>query len=125
MNGKVLLFLLLMLILPSSMSSTILRRRIARVIRLHEKIRLKSGGTHSFTAEEVGQNLIIRFEYSLENAEITVKDQYGNVVYQEGEVPIYEGKTVVLSSSDSYPYYVEVNSSVGTITGEIVVDESE
>lgn len=123
MNARILLFLLLMSIVPYSLSSMTLTKRISRVINLHESIRLKNVSVYSFTAEEIEEYLIIRFEFSMNNAEITIKDQTGNIIYYEKEITIYENKIISIAESNSYPYYVEVKCPFGSITGEIIQEE--
>ena len=50
-------------------------------------------------------------------------DKDGNVVVSEFKTSIYEGKTVSVPNSDSYPYLVEITSPRLDIEAEITSED--
>ena len=77
----------------------------------------------SLTADETDNNLAITFQFPLEEADITVTDKDGNIVVSELNSSIYEGKTVYVPNSDSYPYLVEITSPYLDIEVEITSED--
>ena len=71
----------------------------------------------------IHDNLTITFQSALEEADITVTDKDGNVVVSEFKTSIYEGKTVSVPNSDSYPYLVEITSPRLDIEAEITSED--
>lgn len=93
------------------------------MIHLNYKVTTRSPLFFNLTADEVDENLTITFQSALEEADITVTDKDGNVVVSEFKTSIYEGKTVSVPNSDSYPYLVEITSPRLDIEAEITSED--
>lgn len=72
--------------------------------------------------DEVNGILLLTFQYSLDNADITITDKNGNEVMHEQQTVIYEGRTVSIPEADGYPYSVEITSPSIDIQGEITLE---
>lgn len=94
-----------------------------KIINSHSKSIFRSPLFFNLTADEVDENLTITFQSALEEADITVTDKDGNVVVSEFKTSIYEGKTVSVPNSDSYPYLVEITSPRLDIEAEITSED--
>lgn len=94
-----------------------------KIICLQEKATNRSPLFFDLTADETDDNLMITFQSVLEEADITVTDKDGNVVVSEFKTSIYEGKTVSVPNSDSYPYLVEITSPRLDIEAEITSED--
>ena len=94
-----------------------------QMIHLNYKVTTRSPLFFNLTAGEVNENLTITFQSALEEADITVTDKDGNVVVSEFKTSIYEGKTVSVPNSDSYPYLVEITSPRLDIEAEITSED--
>lgn len=69
------------------------RHRVkAQTISFQEKAIFRSPSFFNLTADETDGNLIIAFQSSLEEADITVTDKDGSIVISEFKSSIYEGK---------------------------------
>ncbi len=95
----------------------------AQIIHSHSKSIFRSPLFLNLTADEADDNLTITFQSALEEADITVTDKNGNVVATEFKSSIYEGKTVCVPNSDSYPYLVEITSPRLDIEAEITSED--
>ena len=126
MKTKVLFILLSVLfIIPiNAMPHKRHRHKInAIIISAHSKAITRSPLFFNLTADEVDENLTITFQSTLEEADITVTDKNGNVVVTEFKSSIYEGKTVCVPNSDSYPYLVEITSPRLDIEAEVTSED--
>lgn len=93
------------------------------MIHSHSKAVTRSPLFFNLAADEIDDNLTITFQSALEEADITVTDKDGNVVVSEFKTSIYEGKTVSVPNSDSYPYLVEITSPRLDIEAEITSED--
>lgn len=126
MKTKVLFILLSVLfIIPvNAMPHTRHRHKVnAKIISSNYKATTRSPLFFNLTADETDENLIITFQSALEEADITVTDKNGNVVATEFKTSIYEGKTVCVPNSDSYPYLVEITSPRLDIEVEVALED--
>ena len=94
-----------------------------KIINSHSKSIFRSPLFINLTADAVDENLTSTFQSALEEADITVTDKDGNVVVSEFKTSIYEGKTVSVPNSDSYPYLVEITSPRLDIEAEITSED--
>lgn len=126
MKTKLLFILLSVLfIIPmSAMPHKKHRHKVnTKIINSHSKSIFRSPLFFNLTADEIDDNLTITFQSALEEADITVTDKDGNVVVSEFKTSIYEGKTVSVPNSDSYPYLVEITSPRLDIEAEITSED--
>lgn len=126
MKTKLLFILLSVLfIIPmSAMPHKKHRHKVnTKIINSHSKSIFRSPLFFNLTADEIDDNLTIPFQSALEEADITVTDKDGNVVVSEFKASIYEGKTVSVPNSDSYPYLVEITSPRLDIEAEITSED--
>nr|WP_186972529.1 DUF3244 domain-containing protein [Bacteroides intestinalis] len=126
MKTKLLFILLSVLfIIPmSAMPHKKHRHKVnTKIINSHSKSIFRSPLFFNLTADEIDDNLTITFQSALEEADITVTDKDGNVVVSEFKASIYEGKTVSVPNSDSYPYLVEITSPRLDIEAEITSED--
>ena len=70
-------------------------------------------------------NLQILFQFPLHESDITVADKNGNIVINEQQTSIYEGKTLYIYTPEDYPYTIEITSPAVDITGEITLEEED
>ena len=126
MKTKVLFILLSVLfIIPiNAMPHKSHRHKVnTKIVNSHSKAISRSPLFFNLTADEIDDNLTITFQSALEEADITVTDKDGNVVVSEFKTSIYEGKTVSVPNSDSYPYLVEITSPRLDIEAEITSED--
>ena len=90
-----------------------------KIIHLHAKAVTRSPLFFNLAADEIDDNLTITFQSALEEANISVIDKNGNTIVLEPKTSIYEGKTVCVPNSDSYPYLIEITSPRLDIEAEI------
>lgn len=76
----------------------------------------------SIQAEDINDCLYLTFQFSLQDADITILDKDGNEVVKEQQTVIYEGRTTVVEDSNGYPYSIEIISPTVEIQGEIVLE---
>lgn len=74
-------------------------------------------------AEDINDCLYLTFQFSLQDADITIIDKEGNEVIKEQQTIIYEGRIISIPMANDYPYSVEITSPVVEILGEVVLDE--
>ena len=74
-------------------------------------------------AEDIDDCLYLTFRFSLNDADITIIDKYGNEVVKEQKSLIYEGRVITIPQSDGYPYSFEITSPTVDIEGEVVLEE--
>lgn len=72
--------------------------------------------------DEVNGILLLTFQYSLDDADITIIDKNGNEVMHEQQTVIYEGRVVSILEADGYPYSVEIISPTVDVQGEIILE---
>ncbi|EOS15153.1 DUF3244 domain-containing protein [Phocaeicola sartorii] len=76
----------------------------------------------SIQAEDINDCLYLTFQFSLDDADITILDKDGNEVIKEQQTIIYEGRTISIPMADAYPYSVEIKSSSVEIQGGIILE---
>ena len=76
----------------------------------------------SIQAEDINDCLYLTFQFSLQDADITIKDKNGNDVVKEQQTIIYEGRNISIPMADEYPYSIEIISPILEIQGEIVLE---
>lgn len=84
---------------------------------------LRSPFNPTIQVDEVNGILLLTFQYSLDDADITIIDKNGNEVMHKHQTVIYEGRVVSIPEADGYPYSVEITSPIVDIQGEIVLEE--
>lgn len=67
--------------------------------------------------------LQILFQFPLHESDITVADKNGNIIINEQQTSIYEGKALYIYTPEDYPYTIEITSPAVDITGEITLEE--
>lgn len=118
--------LLLLFMLSSSLSAFATHHeRKARYKQKHrrESVMTRAPFDSTIQVDEVNGILLLTFQYSLEEADITITDKNGNEVMHEQQTVIYEGRVASIPEADGYPYSVEITSPMVDIPGEIVLEE--
>lgn len=87
-----------------------------------EHVMNRSPFNPTIQVNEVNGILLLTFQYSLDDADITIIDKNGNEVMHEQQTVIYEGRVVSIPEADGYPYSVEITSPIVDIQGEIVLE---
>lgn len=77
----------------------------------------------SVFAEDANDCLYLIFQFSLSDADITIRDKEGNEVVNDQQTVIYEGRVITIPQSDGYPYSIVITSSTVNIQGEIVLED--
>lgn len=77
----------------------------------------------SMLAEDINNCLYLTFQFSLDDADITIMDRNGKEVVKEQQTIIHEGRTISIPETDGYPYSVEITSPIVAIQGEITLEE--
>ncbi len=125
MKAKLLMLLLTTLFI-SPMSEAATKKR--KIIYYKEAARAKHITTRApidYTIEVADDetSLQIVFLFPLHEADITVTDKNGNVVIEENQINLYEGKALYIYSPKAYPYTLVLTSPAIDITGEIISEE--
>lgn len=66
---------------------------------------------------------MLTFSFSLEKADILIKDKEGHPIVEEPQTLIYEGKEIFISDAEDYPYTITITSPLVQMEGEIVLEE--
>lgn len=90
---------------------------------VNRAIMVKSIFDPSIQAEDINDCLYLTFQFSLQDADITIIDKDGNEVIKEQQTIIYEGRIISIPMADAYPYSIEITSPTVDIEGEIVLEE--
>lgn len=126
MKAKFLFILLSVLFIIPTDAATVKkgksRSRIHSLTIEHRKT-TRSFLEFDMTVEDKENTLIVLFQSSLPDAEITITDKDGNVVAHEPLTFIYEGKVLHIYTPNAYPYAIEIISPTMDVTGEIVQEE--
>lgn len=123
MNAKLLLMLLLLL--PFSLSTSAVNRRAKgkyENMKVREHVMRRSPFNPTIQVNEVNNYLLLTFQYSLNDADIIISDRNGNEVVKEQQTIIHEGRTISIPETDGYPYSVEITSPTVDIQGEITLE---
>lgn len=121
-------FLLLLLaslfIFPIDMSSTNRnhKRRIKYKAEYIRKLH-RSLFTPTLSANEVNDCLVLTFQFSLQNAEVIIKDKDNHIIIDEHQAIIPEGKEISIPNAEDYPYSIKIVSPFIEIEGEIIEEE--
>lgn len=86
------------------------------------RVMTRSPFNPTIQVNEVNDILLLTFQYSLDDADITIIDKNGNEVMHEQQTVIYEGRVVSIPEADGYPYSVEIKSSTVDVQGEIILE---
>lgn len=126
MKAKFLLILLSALfIIPVNAETTKTKKRRSSI--RHTAVVKRSTRTpldFRMSVNDGDNTLIILFQSSLPDAEISVKDNDGNTVVYEPQTFINEGEMIYIYTPNAYPYIIEITSPVMDVTGEIVLEET-
>lgn len=76
----------------------------------------------SVQVEDINDCLYLTFQFSLDDADITILDKDGNGVVKEQQINIYEGCNISIPMADAYPYSIEIKSLSVEIQGEIILE---
>lgn len=119
--------LLLILCLVSLGTRIVATEYHKKIVRLQNRTKEGSAMTRApsklaMQAEDINDCLYLTFRFSLNDADITIIDKYGNEVVKEQKSLIYEGRVITIPQSDGYPYSFEITSSTVNIEGEIVLE---
>lgn len=68
-------------------------------------------------------NLMLVFNRSVKNGNIIIRDNNGKEVYNESNMMIEDGETLIVEDTGNFPYMVEIHSAAGSIIGEIIVED--
>lgn len=99
------------------------RKVQAKIRHATAKSIFRSSSFFNLNAEETDNILFITFQSPLEEAEITVTDNTGNIVISEPISNIYEGQSISISNSNSYPYIIEISSPELDLGAEVTLEE--
>lgn len=126
MKTKLLFFLLsaLFIIPINATSNKKGHRKVRSKILFYESEALHRCPLYfNLDVDDVDNTLFITFQSSLEEAEITVTDNTGNIVISEPISNIYEGQSISISNSNSYPYIIEISSPELGLGAEVTLEE--
>ena len=100
------LLLATLFILPVSEAAITKKRRIIHYKESVRRERITTRVPIDYTIETTGDEngLQIIFLFPMHEADITVTDKNGNVVIEENQTNLYEGKALYVHSSKAYPY---------------------
>ncbi len=122
MKAKLLLVLFLVSLSLGVFASERHRKRPHARCQADQEIMRRSPFDPSIQAENINDCLYLTFQFSLDDADITIIDKDGNEVVKEQQTIIYEGRTTVIQESDGYPYSIQITSPTEEIQGEIVLE---
>lgn len=117
-----LVFILLLVIPFSLLAATNHRKKAKYKQRKAESVVYRSPFNPTIQVDEVNGILLLTFQYSLDDADITIIDKNGNEVMHEQQTVIYEGRVVSIQEADGYPYSVEIKSPTVDVQGEIILE---
>lgn len=122
MRVKLLLMLVLISLEVGAWNSEKSRKaRVRSDIRIGNHMK-RIPAKFTMETEDINDCLYLTFRFSLNDADITIIDKYGNEVVKEQKSLIYEGRVITIPQSDGYPYSFEITSSKVEIEGEIVLE---
>ena len=122
MKAKLLLMLFLVFLSLGAFASERHRKRPHASCKAHERIATRVPFDPSIQAEDINDCLYLTFQFSLDDADITILDKDGNEVIKEQQTIIYEGRNISIPMADAYPYSVEIKSSSVEIQGGIILE---
>lgn len=99
------------------------RKRSRKFIRLHQRTILRTPFEYGLSVGDTNDYLLLTFHFPAKDAEISITDKNGEIVFNEKETFIYQGQTISFMETDAYPYSVKIISSFLEIEGEIVLEE--
>ena len=123
MKAKLLLVLFLVSLGFGAFASERHGKRPHASSKAHERISTRAPFDPSIQVEDIDDCLYLTFQFSLDDADITIIDKDGNEVVKEQQTIIYEGRTISFLETDAYPYSIEITSPILNIFGEIVLEE--
>lgn len=125
MKAKLLLMLLLVVSIGSSVYASNHKARKMKYKTKEVQVRnmRRSSFDPTIQVNETNGILLLTFQYSLHDADITIIDKDGNEVIKEQQSIIYEGRIISIPMADAYPYSIEITSPTVDIEGEIVLEE--
>ena len=68
-------------------------------------------------------SVMLVFNRSVKNGNIIIRDNNGKEVYNESNMMIEDGETLIVEDTGNFPYMVEIHSAAGSIIGEIIVED--
>lgn len=68
-------------------------------------------------------NLMLVFNSKISNGNIVIRDSKEKEIYNESNMMIEDGETLIVEDTGYFPYTVEIHSAAGSIIGEIVVED--
>lgn len=124
MKAKLLLMLLLVVSIGSSVYASNHKARKMKYKTKEVQVRnmRRSSFDPTIQVNETNGILLLTFQYSLHDADITIIDKDGNEVIKEQQTIIYEGRIISIPVVGGYPYSVEIISSTMEIQGEITLE---
>ena len=122
MKAKLLLMLFLVFLSLGAFASGRHKKPHARCEVERIKNMRRSPFDPSIQAEDINDCLYLKFQFSLNDADITILDKDGNEVIKEQQTIIYEGRTIYIPTADAYPYSIEIKSSSVEIQGGIILE---
>lgn len=122
MKAKLLLVLFLVLLGLGAFASEHRKKRPRAHCKVLERIATRAPFDPSIQAEDIDDCLYLKFQFSLNDADIIIIDKDGNEVVKEQQTIIYVGRTAVIQEADSYPYSIQITSPTKEIQGEIVLE---
>lgn len=119
--------LLMLLFISFSVCSSVAKHRRKKPRAFVESVcregMIRSPFTPVVQTNDIDNCLLLTFQFSLDDADISIRDKDGHEIINEQRTAIYEGKTVSVSKADSYPYYIEIVSPTVDIQGEVILLE--
>lgn len=122
MKAKLLLVLFLVSLGLGAFASDRHKKRPRASCKVHERIATRAPFDPIVQVEDINDCLYLTFQFSLDEADITILDKDGNEVLKEQQTLLYEGRVITISQSDVYPYFIEIISPVVVIQGEIILE---
>ncbi len=122
MKAKLLLVLFLVSLGLGAFASEHHRKKPRAHCEVNQKVMHRSPFDPSIQAEDIIDCLYLTFQFSLDDADITILDRNGNEVVKEQQTIIYEGRAISIPEIDGYPYSVEIISPTVDIQGKIILE---
>lgn len=119
MKAKLLLVLFLVLLGLGAFASEHRKKRPRAHCKVLERIATRAPFDPSIQAEDINDCLYLTFQFSLDDADITILDKDGNEVIKEQQTIIYEGRIISIPMTDAYPYFIQIISPTIEIRGEV------
>lgn len=119
-------FIFILLLLPFSLYSTNDEKKkkdTHTTVEVYEQgVMPKVPFNPVILSEDVNDCLYLTFHFMLDNANISVMDSDGCVVFNSENLIIYDGFWITIPNSNAYPYFVEIISPMVKIRGEVVLE---